>query len=62
MSSSMPPWGFGSSSWAALRSHLNQPQAHPYAGGGLYWILAGTVLTFVGATLNAWVLLVEILR
>jgi hypothetical protein len=32
------------------------------SGGGLYWILAGTVLTFVGTTVNAWVLLVEILR
>ena len=31
-------------------------------GGGLYWILAGTVLTFVGASVNAWVLLVEIVR
>jgi hypothetical protein len=32
------------------------------SGGGLYWILAGTVLTFVAASVNAWVLLVEILR
>jgi hypothetical protein len=32
------------------------------SGGGLYWILAGTVLTFVAASHNAWVLLVEILR
>ena len=32
------------------------------SGGGLYWILAGTVLTFIGTSLNAWVLLVEILR
>ncbi len=31
-------------------------------GGGLYWILVGTVLTFVAASVNAWVLLVEILR
>ncbi len=31
-------------------------------GGGLYWILAGTVLAITGAVLNAWVLLVEILR
>ncbi|WP_424464450.1 hypothetical protein [Pseudoclavibacter helvolus] len=28
----------------------------------LYWIAAGFLLTFAGATLNAWVLLVEILR
>ena len=26
------------------------------------WILVGTVLTFVGAPVNAWVFLVEILR
>jgi hypothetical protein len=32
------------------------------SGGGLYWILAGTVLTFVAASLNAWVFLVEIVR
>lgn len=32
------------------------------AGGGLYWALAGVVLAVVGAVLNAWVLLVEILR
>ena len=31
-------------------------------GGGLYWILAGMALAIVGAVVNAWVLLVEILR
>lgn len=31
-------------------------------GGGLYWILAATVLAFVCSAINAWVLLVEILR
>ncbi len=31
-------------------------------GGGLYWILTGTVLVSVAASINAWVLLVEILR
>ncbi|NIJ12456.1 modulator of FtsH protease [Saccharomonospora amisosensis] len=29
---------------------------------GLYWLVAGVVVAFVGALLNAWVLLVEILR
>jgi hypothetical protein len=29
---------------------------------GMYWIAAGTVAIFVFSTLNAWVLLVEILR
>jgi hypothetical protein len=32
------------------------------AGGGLYWIAAGIALAIVGAVVNAWVLLVEILR
>jgi hypothetical protein len=32
------------------------------SGGGIYWILAGTVLAFVAASVNAWVFLVEILR
>jgi hypothetical protein len=32
------------------------------AGGGLYWIVAGIVGALLGASINAWVLLVEILR
>lgn len=32
------------------------------AGGGLYWVAAGTVFAIAGAVANAWVLLVEILR
>ena len=31
-------------------------------GGGLYWVLAATVLAFVVSAINAWVLLVEVLR
>jgi hypothetical protein len=31
-------------------------------GGGLYWILAGIVLALGGGVINAWVLLIEILR
>ena len=31
-------------------------------GGGLYWLAAAIVLAAVGAAINAWVLLVEILR
>jgi modulator of FtsH protease len=31
-------------------------------GGGLYWVFAGILLVFVSASVNAWVLLVEILR
>ena len=32
------------------------------SGGGLYWVVAGIVFAVTGAILNAWVLLVEILR
>ncbi len=32
------------------------------AGGGLDWVLAGVLLVFVSASINAWVLLVEIKR
>ncbi len=31
-------------------------------GGGLYWVLGGTLACFAASTLNAWVLLVEINR
>jgi ABC-type uncharacterized transport system permease subunit len=34
----------------------------PGNGAGLYWIAGGILLVFIGATTNAWVLLVEILR
>jgi hypothetical protein len=32
------------------------------AGGGLYWLVPGVVFAFVTAAVNAWVLLVEIMR
>jgi hypothetical protein len=32
------------------------------AGGGLYWLVPGVVLCLVVAVLDAWVVLVEILR
>ena len=32
------------------------------SGGGLYWIAAGIIGAITGAVVNAWVLLVEILR
>jgi modulator of FtsH protease len=31
-------------------------------GGGLTWMAAGAIFSFAGALLNAWVLLIEILR
>ena len=30
--------------------------------GGLYWVIGGVIGAICGAVLNAWVLLVEILR
>jgi hypothetical protein len=32
------------------------------AGGGLHWLVPGVVLCLVVAALDAWVLLIEILR
>ena len=32
------------------------------AGGGMTWVLTGFIAAIVGAMINAWVLLVEILR
>jgi modulator of FtsH protease len=32
------------------------------SGGGIDWILIGTALVFISASINAWVLLLEILR
>ena len=32
------------------------------AGGGLQWVLTGFISAIVGSMLNAWILLVEILR
>jgi len=31
-------------------------------GGGLYWFAAGVIFSFGSALIDAWVLLVEILR
>ena len=31
-------------------------------GGGLYWLVAGTIVSFTTALLDAWVLLIEIQR
>ncbi len=31
-------------------------------GGGFYWVLSAVLLVFVSASVNVWVLLVEIMR
>jgi modulator of FtsH protease len=56
----------------ALRVVINQPSTLFIAisglalilgiSGGLYWLIPAILLSFVGAMLNAWILLVEILR
>jgi hypothetical protein len=33
-----------------------------HRGGGLGWVVAGVIAALIGAVLNAWVLLIEILR
>jgi len=33
-----------------------------WAPGGLYWLAAGLLCAVIGATANAWVLLVEVVR
>ncbi len=59
-------------SWVVLRVITGQAATLPTvvaglslllgAGGGLYWIVVAFLGAFVQATLNAWVLMVEILR
>jgi hypothetical protein len=59
-------------SWVLSRLLLPVPGSAAYLvggisiligqGGGLAWVVAGIVGALVGAVLNAWVLLVEILR
>ena len=62
----------GSSGWLDVRQWVVAAGTVPFvaagisllaeSGGGLYWVLGGIVLALMGAVLNAWVLLVEILR
>lgn len=61
------PW-----SWIVYRAVLSQLATIPFfiagisvlAGkcAGIYWLVAGFILSFVAAMVSAWVLLVEILR
>jgi hypothetical protein len=55
-----------------LQSILTQFSAIPFLaaglsllfgwGGGLYWLVAGTVFAFIAALMDGWVLLIEVLR
>jgi hypothetical protein len=53
---------FGTSLLATLPFAVGGLSLLASSGGGLYWTLAGIVAAIVGGVLNAWVLLVEILR
>jgi hypothetical protein len=62
----------GHASWIASRLLTLLPGSVTYVvggislligqGGGLAWLVAGIIGAFLGAIVNAWVLLVEILR
>jgi hypothetical protein len=59
-------------SWIVSRVVAHQLSAIPQliagisvlvgAGGGLYWLVPGTLLSFAAGLINAWVLLIEIQR
>jgi len=58
--------------WVTTRAFIHQVGSLPLlvagisilagSGGGLYWIVPGTLLAFASGILNSWVLLVEIQR
>jgi hypothetical protein len=48
--------------WAGPGPAVPQGQPRRPGGGGLYWLVAGGLLSIVTAVFNARVLLVEIIR
>ena len=62
-----PPW-----SWLIPRAIMSQFATVPFCGAGIllllenhsgvYWLVPGSVFSFVAGVMSAWVLLVEILR
>jgi modulator of FtsH protease len=66
------PHGRAPGAWRVARVALSVAGTVPVAigavsllvgsGGGLYWVLGGIVGALAGTVLNAWVLLIEILR
>jgi modulator of FtsH protease len=48
--------------WGTLPFVIGGVSVLVTSGAGLYWIVFGIVGAIVGAVINAWVLLVEILR
>jgi modulator of FtsH protease len=58
--------------WILSRTILSQLATVPFviggislclrAGGGLYWVFAAVIWSFIAGVMNGWVLLVEILR
>ena len=60
--SSRQPVASAGQSWILRHALTVLPGVLPFIVGGLYWTLAGMLGALVGAVINAWVLLVEILR
>ena len=52
----------GSSQIATLPLVIAGISTLAHAGGGLYWIVPGIIFSFTAALIDAWVLMVEILR
>jgi hypothetical protein len=48
--------------FGTLPSLLGSISLLAHRGGGLGWVVAGVITALIGAVVNAWVLLVEILR
>ncbi len=64
---SMTPQLTESSEWhtsqiAALPLVIGAAAFLLHEGGGLYWLAPGLILPLIASMINAWVLLVEILR
>jgi hypothetical protein len=68
-----PDWNWTShKQWIVVRAVMTQLATLPFIiaaislehgyGGGLYWVVAGVLFSFIGGMYGAWVLLVEILR
>lgn len=66
-------WNWAShKQWILMRATMSQLASIPFViagvslvlgrGGGLYWLVPGVILSFLGGMYGAWILLIEILR
>jgi hypothetical protein len=69
----IPDWNWTShKQWILVRAIMSQLASIPFIvagislllghGGGLYWLVPGVILSFLGGMYGAWILLIEILR